>query len=249
MPATRSPSTTRSARPFDAAPVRKARLAESVELLRRLLDGGRVTHTGPHYRLDGCRARARRAGARADPRRRQRSRRTRPRGRARRHGRVDDARPDARRRAAPRDPLGGRPPRRDRGAHPRRRGGGRDGSGAAGAGAAGGRHRRPRRVAREVVGAWRRADARRMRCHAVPRDRDARRDRRAPARLPRAVGDHLLQRPGRSTRSRPSSISFGAERVEAVGRAARARARRSGRAGRCGSRWRVSLSACSQRAP
>jgi probable F420-dependent oxidoreductase len=37
--------------PFDPARVRKARLAESVELLRRLLDGERVTSTG-HYRLD-----------------------------------------------------------------------------------------------------------------------------------------------------------------------------------------------------
>lgn len=38
--------------PFDAAPVRKERLAESVELLRRLLDGETVTHTGPYYRLE-----------------------------------------------------------------------------------------------------------------------------------------------------------------------------------------------------
>jgi probable F420-dependent oxidoreductase len=37
---------------FDPAPERKARLAESVELLRRLFDGDRVTHAG-HYRLDG----------------------------------------------------------------------------------------------------------------------------------------------------------------------------------------------------
>jgi probable F420-dependent oxidoreductase len=36
---------------FDPAPVRKARLAESVELVRRLLDGGSVTHTGAHYRV------------------------------------------------------------------------------------------------------------------------------------------------------------------------------------------------------
>jgi probable F420-dependent oxidoreductase len=38
---------------FDPAPVRKARLAESVELLRRLFDGGAVTHAGEHYRVDG----------------------------------------------------------------------------------------------------------------------------------------------------------------------------------------------------
>lgn len=38
---------------FDPPIVRKARLAESVELLRRLLDGESVTHTGAHYRLEG----------------------------------------------------------------------------------------------------------------------------------------------------------------------------------------------------
>jgi probable F420-dependent oxidoreductase len=40
-------------RTFDPPAVRKARLAESVELLRRLFDGGMVTHAGPHYRVDG----------------------------------------------------------------------------------------------------------------------------------------------------------------------------------------------------
>ena len=40
-------------RPFDPPAVRKARLAEAVELLRRLLDGGAVTHAGAHYRVDG----------------------------------------------------------------------------------------------------------------------------------------------------------------------------------------------------
>lgn len=39
--------------PFDPAPVRKGRLAESVELLRRLFDGGTVTSAGPNYRVDG----------------------------------------------------------------------------------------------------------------------------------------------------------------------------------------------------
>jgi probable F420-dependent oxidoreductase len=39
--------------PFDPAPVRKARLAEAVELLRRLFDGETVTHAGAYYRLDG----------------------------------------------------------------------------------------------------------------------------------------------------------------------------------------------------
>ena len=37
--------------PFDPPAVRKQRLAESVELLRRLLDGEEVTHEGEHYRL------------------------------------------------------------------------------------------------------------------------------------------------------------------------------------------------------
>ncbi len=40
-------------RDFDPPAVRKARLAESVELLRRLFDGGAVTHAGAHYRVDG----------------------------------------------------------------------------------------------------------------------------------------------------------------------------------------------------
>jgi probable F420-dependent oxidoreductase len=37
--------------PFDPAPVRKARLAEAVEIMRRLLDGEVVTYDGTHYRL------------------------------------------------------------------------------------------------------------------------------------------------------------------------------------------------------
>jgi len=41
--------------PFDPPAVRKRRLAESVELVRRLLDGEEVTHQGEHYRLDGVR--------------------------------------------------------------------------------------------------------------------------------------------------------------------------------------------------
>jgi probable F420-dependent oxidoreductase len=36
---------------FDPAPVRKARLAEAVEIVRRLLDGEIVTYDGHHYRL------------------------------------------------------------------------------------------------------------------------------------------------------------------------------------------------------
>lgn len=36
---------------FDPPSVRKARLAEATEILRRLLDGEEVTHAGPHYRL------------------------------------------------------------------------------------------------------------------------------------------------------------------------------------------------------
>jgi probable F420-dependent oxidoreductase len=36
---------------FDPPAVRKARLAEATEILRRLLDGEEVTHAGPHYRL------------------------------------------------------------------------------------------------------------------------------------------------------------------------------------------------------
>lgn len=38
---------------FDPPAVRKARLAESVEILRRLLDGERVDHHGGHYDLRG----------------------------------------------------------------------------------------------------------------------------------------------------------------------------------------------------
>jgi probable F420-dependent oxidoreductase len=37
--------------PFDPPAVRKARMAESVEILRRLLDGERVTFAGEHYHL------------------------------------------------------------------------------------------------------------------------------------------------------------------------------------------------------
>lgn len=40
-------------RAFDQPALRKARLAESVEILRRLLDGERVDHHGEHYRLSG----------------------------------------------------------------------------------------------------------------------------------------------------------------------------------------------------
>jgi probable F420-dependent oxidoreductase len=40
---------------FDAAGVRVERLAESVDLVRRLLVGETVTHAGEHYRLDGHR--------------------------------------------------------------------------------------------------------------------------------------------------------------------------------------------------
>lgn len=40
--------------PFDAPVVRKARLAESVEILRRLLDGEMIDHAGEHYRLVGA---------------------------------------------------------------------------------------------------------------------------------------------------------------------------------------------------
>lgn len=40
--------------PFDPAAVRKARLAESVEVLRRLLDGDEVDHDGAHYTLRGA---------------------------------------------------------------------------------------------------------------------------------------------------------------------------------------------------
>jgi probable F420-dependent oxidoreductase len=41
--------------PFDPPSVRKARLAESVEILRRLLDGEAVTYDGEHYSLDNVR--------------------------------------------------------------------------------------------------------------------------------------------------------------------------------------------------
>ena len=40
---------------FDPPSVRKARLAESVEILRRLLDGEAVTYDGEHYHLDNVR--------------------------------------------------------------------------------------------------------------------------------------------------------------------------------------------------
>ena len=40
---------------FDPPAVRKARLAESVEILRRLLDGEEVTFSGEHYRLESVR--------------------------------------------------------------------------------------------------------------------------------------------------------------------------------------------------
>src|SRR5919108_6517948 len=40
---------------FDPPRVRKARLAESVEIIRRLLDGEEVTFSGEHYRLTGVR--------------------------------------------------------------------------------------------------------------------------------------------------------------------------------------------------
>jgi probable F420-dependent oxidoreductase len=41
--------------PFDPPQVRKARLAEAIELLRRLLDGEEVTYSGEHYRVEGVR--------------------------------------------------------------------------------------------------------------------------------------------------------------------------------------------------
>ena len=41
--------------PFDPPAVRKARLAESVEILRALLDGETVTYPGRHYHLEGVR--------------------------------------------------------------------------------------------------------------------------------------------------------------------------------------------------
>ena len=42
--------------PFDPPGIRKARLAEAVEILRQLLDGQEVTFHGVHYRLEGVRA-------------------------------------------------------------------------------------------------------------------------------------------------------------------------------------------------
>ena len=41
---------------FDPPAVRKARLAEAVEILRRLLDGETVTWSGEHYDLDAVRS-------------------------------------------------------------------------------------------------------------------------------------------------------------------------------------------------
>jgi probable F420-dependent oxidoreductase len=41
--------------PFDPAPVRKARLAEAVEIVRQLLDGELVSFDGDHYRLHDVR--------------------------------------------------------------------------------------------------------------------------------------------------------------------------------------------------
>jgi probable F420-dependent oxidoreductase len=40
--------------PFDPPAARKARLAESIEILRALLDRGPVSYRGTHYRLDGA---------------------------------------------------------------------------------------------------------------------------------------------------------------------------------------------------
>ena len=39
---------------FDPPAVRKARLAESIEIIRRLLDGEAVRHSGEHYRIEGA---------------------------------------------------------------------------------------------------------------------------------------------------------------------------------------------------
>jgi probable F420-dependent oxidoreductase len=39
---------------YDPAPQRVDRLEESIPLIKRLLGGETVTHTGPHYRLDGA---------------------------------------------------------------------------------------------------------------------------------------------------------------------------------------------------
>ena len=41
--------------PFDSPAVRKRRMAEAVEILRRLLDGEQVTFAGQHYQLQGVR--------------------------------------------------------------------------------------------------------------------------------------------------------------------------------------------------
>lgn len=41
--------------PFDPPAVRKARMAEAVEILRGLLDGEEVTFAGEHYQIDGVR--------------------------------------------------------------------------------------------------------------------------------------------------------------------------------------------------
>jgi len=43
--------------PFDPPAVRKERMAEAIEILRRLLDGEEVTHQGVYYRLDAVRTR------------------------------------------------------------------------------------------------------------------------------------------------------------------------------------------------
>lgn len=40
---------------FDPPRVRKERMAEAIEILRRLLDGEEVTHHGAHYSIDGVR--------------------------------------------------------------------------------------------------------------------------------------------------------------------------------------------------
>jgi probable F420-dependent oxidoreductase len=40
---------------FDAAPLRIARMAESMEIVRRLLDGEELTFAGAHYRIEGHR--------------------------------------------------------------------------------------------------------------------------------------------------------------------------------------------------
>jgi probable F420-dependent oxidoreductase len=41
--------------PFDPAPTRIARMAESLEIVRRLLDGEELTYAGAHYRIEGHR--------------------------------------------------------------------------------------------------------------------------------------------------------------------------------------------------